>query len=95
MRTLGHMNRRRAFAIVTGLVGVLAIVSIASLVFLGFSITHWLMILKLALAASSLAAAVFLWTGHRFRVATAVLAWVLVGMWAAPAAIWYVMKLSL
>jgi len=73
------MSGRRAFAIVTGFIGLLAVVDIASLVYLGFSTTHWLMILKLVLAASALLAAVLLWRGHRFRTPIAAVAWVLVG----------------
>lgn len=88
------MDIRRAVAIVTGLVGLLAVISATSLLILGFPSSHWLMVHKVALAATALVGAVLLWKGARFSVATVCVAWVLAGVWAAPLALYYALKLG-
>ena len=82
---------KRGFAIITGLAGVGALIVAGVLLYIGMPIT-WLMFLKLAIGATSLLAAVFIWTGHRLRIATGVVAWLLIGVWAAPFVVFQAMK---
>ena len=85
---------RRAFALLTGAIGVLALVMTVVFLYIGVPVIPWLMLLKLAIAATALVAAVLLWTGHRLRIASAIVAWLLIGVWAAPLLVYYAMRFS-
>jgi hypothetical protein len=88
------MYPRRAFALVTGLVGVLVFAATGiAVAVLGFPLLHWLMALHLATATTAIAAAFLLWTNNRAKMPTAVVAWILIGVMAAPIISAFVVKL--
>jgi hypothetical protein len=82
---------KRALAIITGLAGIAAFHGAVTVLYLGIPLT-WVFFLWLATGAAALVAAFFIWTGHRLRIATGVVAWVLISVWIAPLAVWQAHK---
>jgi hypothetical protein len=85
---------RRAFALLTGAIGILAAITTVVSLYVGVPAIPWLLLLKLAIAVSASIAAILLWMGHRLQIASAFVAWVLIGVWAAPLLVFYGIRLG-